>query len=130
MTLELQILGWAVLLAAVQLILYAIPANRELGTEVTAGPRDEGPVHLKGPPGRLQRAFLNHIEGLALFTPAAVVVAVGDASTAFTETCAVVYILARLAYVPAYVTGIMYLRSAVWAVGFLATVLMLLAALL
>lgn len=129
MTLELQVLGWAVVLAAVQLVLYAIPANMQLGVDYTAGPRDER-RELSGRAARLERAFRNHVEGLALFTPAVVVVVAADAASAFTGACAVTYLVARLVYVPCYALGVRFLRSIVWAVGFFATLLMLLAALL
>ena len=130
MTLELHVLGWATLLAVVQLLLYAVPANREIGSDYLAGPRDEG-VRLKGVrTARLQRAFNNHIEGLVLFAAATVVVVAGGKVSGFTHACALAYLAARIAYVPAYAWGLTPWRSVVWAVGFFATILMLLAALL
>ncbi|MEM1345443.1 MAG: MAPEG family protein [Pseudomonadota bacterium] len=128
MVVELQVLGWAVLLAAAQLVSFAIPANLQLGADYTAGPRDEK-RELSGIAARLQRAYLNHIEGLVLFGAAAVVVSYGYASTPQTEAAALTYLAARVAYVPAYVSGIPYLRSAIWAVGFGATLSMVVAAL-
>jgi uncharacterized MAPEG superfamily protein len=130
MTLELQILGWAGLVAVVQLMLYAVPANREVGSDYLAGPRDEGVTLANPRTGRLQRAFLNHVEGLVLFTIATVVVVLGEKSTAFTQGCALAYLGARLLYVPAYAFGWTPWRSVIWAVGFFATILMLLAALI
>ena len=129
MTLEIHILGLAALLAVVQLFLYAVPANREIGSDYLAGPRDEG-VTLKGRTARLQRAFQNHIEGLTLYAAAAVVATLGDASSLLTQACALAYLGARILYVPAYAFGWTPWRSVIWAVGFLATLLMLLAGLL
>lgn len=129
MPIELQALGWAVLLAALQLVAYAIPANRELGVRYTAGPRDET-RELSVVPGRLRRAFFNHMEGLALFTAAVTLVVLGDASSGVTEGCAIAYIAARVLYVPAYASGAPFIRSAIWAVGFLATITMTVVALL
>jgi uncharacterized MAPEG superfamily protein len=129
MTAELTTLALAALLAIVQLFLFAVPANLEIGTETLAGPRDEG-VTLKGTTGRLQRAFNNHIEGLMLFTIAVVVVTLGDKASGFTATMAWVYLLARIVYIPAYALGWTPWRSAIWAVGFFATLAMLIAALL
>jgi len=125
---ELQVLGWAVVLAALQLVLFAVPANLQVGPDYTAGPRDEARV-LTGVAGRLKRAFDNHVEGLALFTPSVLVVVYGYASTPATEAAAVTYLAARIVYVPAYVSGIPYLRSAIWAVGFGATLSMVASAL-
>lgn len=129
MAVELQVLGWATLLAVVQLFLYAVPANLTLGSGYLAGPRDER-RELTGRAARLQRAFLNHVEGLALFTPAVAVVVLGGQSGGFTEGCALVYLAARVAYVPLYALGVAPWRSAVWGVGFFATVAMLIAALI
>jgi uncharacterized MAPEG superfamily protein len=125
---EVTVLGWAVLLAAVQLVLFAVPANRQLGVAWTAGPRDEK-RELTGVPARLQRAFANHVEGLVLFTAAVATVTLGEASSPVTRTAAVVYLAARVLYVPAYAAGAPYLRSLIWAVGFFATVMMVVVAL-
>jgi len=128
MAAEVTALALAVLLAAGQLFLFAIPANLEVGSRYLAGPRDEG-VQLTGRTARLQRAFLNHIEGLVLFTAAVAVVMLSGRSSALTEGAAWVYLAARVAYVPCYWTGVAYLRSLVWALGFLATLAMVFAAL-
>ena len=56
-------------------------------------------------------------------------VTLGNQSTAVTQTCAWVYLIARVAYVPAYAFGLRPWRSAIWCAGFAATVLMLVAAL-
>jgi uncharacterized MAPEG superfamily protein len=50
-------------------------------------------------------------------------------TTPFTAACAFAYLGARLLYIPAYYLGLCPWRSLIWAVGFLATLLMLLAAL-
>ena len=78
---------------------------------------------------RLGRALTNHFEGLILFTIACLAVTLADKSTPFTAACAWAYLAARVLYIPAYYYGLRPWRSLIWAVGFLATVLMLLAAL-
>ncbi|NKI34099.1 MAPEG family protein [Wenzhouxiangella sp. XN79A] len=125
MPVELKVLGLAALLQAGQLILMAIPVNRQLGVGYTAGPRDE-PQQPTGIAGRLLRACDNHFEGLILFTIAVLVVVLGDRSDGWTAACAWVYLVARVLYVPAYAWGVFLLRSALWAVGFLATLALLL----
>ncbi len=128
MTTELTVLALAGLLQAVQFAAFSIAANLQVGPRVAMGPRDN-PPQLKGPAGRLQRAFNNHFEGLILFTLAAVVVTLGGQASAVTATCAWIYLAARILYVPAYVLGWVPWRSVIWAVGFAATMLMILAAL-
>ena len=130
MTPELHVLTLSALLAIVQLFLFAVPANREIGSDYLAGPRDEG-VSIKGKTtGRLQRAFNNHMEGLVLYAIAALVLTVADKVSLFTHLCALAYLGARILYVPAYAWGWTPWRSVIWGVGFMATLLMLLAALI
>ena len=130
MTAELTVLTLAGLLQALQFGVFAIPANKELGTGYTASPRDRAPSRsLTTRTGRLQRALNNHFEGLILFTLAVVVITLSGQSTWFTALCAWLYLGARILYVPAYALGLVPWRSAIWAVGFFATVLMLIMAL-
>ncbi len=128
MTAELTVLALAGLLQAVQFAAFSIAANLQVGPRVAMGPRDDVPP-LKGTAGRLHRALNNHFEGLILFTLAVVVVTLGGQASAVTATCAWIYLAARLLYVPAYVLGWVPWRSVIWAVGFAATMLMILAAL-
>ena len=131
MTPELTALTLAALLQVAQYTLFAIPANRELGMGYTSSARDRAPSRqLSTTTARLQRAMNNHFEGLILFTIAVVVVTLGQQSTATTQTAAWVYLAARIAYVPAYALGLRPWRSAIWFVGFLATLTLLIAALI
>ncbi|MFC3180886.1 MAPEG family protein [Cypionkella sinensis] len=131
MTPELTALALAGLLQAGQFALFAIPANMQLGTGYTSSPRDRPPSRqLSVVAGRLQRALNNHFEGLILFTLAVVVVTLGNQSSAVTQYAAYIYLAARVLYVPAYAFGLRPWRSGIWAVGFAATVTMILAALI
>lgn len=129
MSTEIQILGYAALLQFAQLIVMAVPVNLQLGPKYTAGPRDEE-RRASGVGGRLKRAMENHFEALVLFTIAVLVVEFAGASTALTVNCAWAYLIARILYVPAYVSGIYMLRTLIWAVGFFATLVMLVSTLL
>ncbi len=128
MTTELIILAYAALLQVAHFVIYSIAASLTLGLKVTAGPRDTMP-QITGMTGRLQRAFNNHFEVLLLFAIAVVVIEQSGQSTDITQTSAIVYLVARIAYVPAYLSGIYMLRSLIWFVGLGATVVMLFAAL-
>lgn len=130
MTPELTALTLAGLLQVVQYALFAIPANRELGVGYTSSARDRPPSRqLSITTARLQRALNNHFEALILFTLAVVVVTLGNQSTAVTQYAAWTFLGARLLYIPAYALGWRPWRSAVWGVGFLATLTMIVAAL-
>lgn len=131
MTPELTALALAGLLQAAQFILFATPANLELGTGYTSSPRDRPPSRqLSTVTARLQRALNNHFEGLILFTIAVLVVTLGNQSTPVTQYAAWTYLGARILYVPAYAMGLRPWRSAIWAIGFTATLVMLVAALI
>ncbi|MCA2012705.1 MAPEG family protein [Cereibacter sphaeroides] len=128
MTPELTALTLAVLLQGLQFALFSVTAQMEVGSKYAASPRDE-PRQLHGLAGRAQRAMNNHFEGLILFIAASLVVVAGDQSTGVTQAAAWTYLGARVLYVPAYLLGWTPWRSAIWFVGFLATMLMLIAAL-
>ncbi|MEX3314535.1 MAPEG family protein [Sulfitobacter sp. PS-8MA] len=131
MTPELTVLALAALLQGVQFVTYAVPANRDLGPGYTMSARDRAPSRaLSDRTARLGRALDNHFEGLILFGIAVGVVQMSGQNTAFTATCAWVYLIARILYVPAYAMGLRPHRSLIWIVGFAATMLMLLAALI
>ena len=131
MTPELTILTLAALLQVVQYALFAIPANMELGVGYTSSARDRPPSRLMTEKtARLQRAMNNHFEGLILFSIAVLVITFSDQGTAITGLCAWVYLFARIAYIPAYYFGWRPWRSIIWGLGFLATVAMLIMALI
>ena len=131
MTPELLSLTLAALLQVAQFALFAVPANMELGVGYTSSARDRPPSRQLSPmTARLQRAMNNHFEGLILFTIAVLVVTLSNQSTATTQFAAYAYLAARVAYIPAYAFGWRPWRSAIWFVGFLATLTMLVAALI
>jgi uncharacterized MAPEG superfamily protein len=131
MTPELTTLALAALLQAVQFTLFAIPANKELTPGYTSSARDKPPSRpMSITTARLQRALNNHFEALILFTIAVLVVSLGNQSTPVTQYAAYTYLVARVAYVPAYYLGWRPWRSAIWFVGFAATITMIVAALI
>jgi uncharacterized MAPEG superfamily protein len=131
MSVELTVLTLAALLQGLQFVLYAVPANREIGPGYTMSARDREPSRaLSDRTARLGRALDNHFEGLILFGIAVGVVQMSAQNTAFTAACAWVYLIARVLYVPAYALGLRPHRSLIWVIGFAATMLMLLAALI
>ncbi len=131
MTPELTALALSGLLQAAIFVPFSIRANRELGTGYTTSPRDRAPTKQISPlTGRLQRTLNNHFEGLILFTLAVVVVTLGNQSSAVTGYAAYTYLAARVLYIPAYALGWKPWRSAIWLVGFVATLTMIVAALI
>lgn len=125
---ELTVLGLAALLQAVQMGLAGWSMNRDVGAEWNAGPRDDTP-RLSALTGRLRRAVDNHFEGLILFAVAVILISRTGGGNGLTAACAWAYLLARIAYLPAYAFGWTPWRSLIWAVGFLATFTMIIYAL-
>jgi uncharacterized MAPEG superfamily protein len=129
MTPELTALTLAALLQCLQFMLYSVLAQKQVGSKYAASPRDE-PRQLTGYAGRAQRALNNHFEGLILFGIATMVLTYADKADSFTALFAVLYLIARILYLPAYLFGLTPWRSLIWFLGFLATLLMLIWALL
>ncbi len=131
MTPELTALTLAAVLQCLQFAAYSVRANLDVGPGYAMSARDRDPNRPLSPlGGRLQRAMNNHFEGLTLFTIAVVVITLSEQSNALTATCAWIYLAARIAYVPAYALGLSPWRSVVWMVGFAATLVMLISALI
>ncbi len=128
MAAETTALALAALLQAAQIGIAAVSLNRDVGAKWNAGPRDTQP-ELSDRTGRLRRAVNNHFEGLILFTIAVVVVTLSDAGSPLTVLCAWLYLAARVLYVPAYALGWSPWRSVIWGVGFVATMVMIVAGL-
>lgn len=111
----------AVLLAFVQLALYAVCANLDHGPRYALSPRDHAPRRPASVmTGRLRRAYQNHLETLPLFAIAVLVAHVSATAGATTALASQIYIAARIVYIPCYVWGIPGLRSLVWSVAALA----------
>lgn len=136
MTPELTALALAALLQAAQFALVSATANYQLGVAKTASPRDHkrlgGPLEaqLNTRNARLFRAMNNHFEALIRFTIAVVVVTLSGQSGPVSAAAGYTYLAARVAYVPAYYFGLVPWRSLIYFVGFAATFVMILSALI
>ncbi len=129
MTPELTALALAALLQVVQLVLYSIAGQKQVGTKAAMKPRDEA-VELTGMAGRLKRAMDNHFEGLILFGIAVMVITYSGQNDGTTAIACAIYLAARVLYIPAYAFGWVPWRSVIWAVGLFATLYLLIAALM
>lgn len=126
MSLELTCLALAGLLWAGQLAHVALRANLEIGTRYFLSPRDDPPPKPLSPgTARLKRAYDNHQEALLLFGVAVTAITLADKSTPLTGALALVYLGARLAFVPAYLLGWQPWRSVFFGIGYLCSILLL-----
>jgi len=67
--------------------------------------------------GRAERAARNTLENFVLFAALALVAQAAGATSARVTQGAEVFFWARLVYIPVYLAGIPFLRTAVWAVS-------------
>lgn len=119
---ELRLLGVASLVGIIQLFWGAASAQQQRGADWAIGTRDEPkPVH--GVPARLQRALANYGETFAIFAASLLGALLMHGPTWMTLTGAWLYVLARIAYVPLYASGVPKLRTAVWLLSILGILL-------
>lgn len=87
------------------------------------GDRDE-PPELSVVAGRLERAKNNMLEALPVFLALALLALVKGGDTTSVAHAATIFLMARVIYVPAYLSGIPMLRSLAWLAGVAALVMM------
>ncbi len=106
---------WVLVLYAVQIFLQETACYR-FNLWRIMGNRDD-PPHKSAIAGRLERAKDNLLEALPFFITltALDLIMLDDLSAA--SDGALIFLAARIAYVPAYVSGIPVLRSLIWLVA-------------
>lgn len=129
MTSELNILALYGLYTALVLLAQVTGAQSQLGMGYLLSSRDEHRT-LTGITARLDRALTNSITAMVLFAPAILLLQAKGAFTPSTLTAAQVFLAARVLYVPAYGFGLTGLRTLLWIVGFAATAVLYLIALI
>lgn len=129
MTHELAALAACALIHVVIMAMAQQRLTRDAGVEKNTSPRDDMP-ELSRDTKRLRRALDNHVENIGLFITAVVLVQFTGQNSWFTALCAWTYVGARALYVPAYLYGWAPWRSLIFTLGLLATLTMIVAAVL
>jgi uncharacterized MAPEG superfamily protein len=114
MTTELGILAWGCVLALLHILVAVRFKTRQYGTKWNMGARD---AELPAPEpvvGRLARAQANFFETFPLYAAAAIIVSVAHLNDRWTAAGAILWIAARLVYLPLYAFGVAYVRTIVW----------------
>lgn len=127
MTLEIQMLAWAMALGLIHLLIDATLGTAQRGLKWNVGPRDGEPAPLVGIAGRVHRALLNFLETFPFFAAAVLAVLVTGRISAATALGVKLYFWARVAYLPVYAAGIPYLRTLIWAVSMVGIIEVLIA---
>ena len=125
MGIELQMLVWSIALALVLLVLAVLASISQRGIPWALGPRDGTPALLSGLAGRLDRSFRNMIETFPLFAAAVLAVVATSHTSENTALGAQLYFWGRVAYVPGYLLGIPFVRTAIWGVSMAGVVLVM-----
>jgi uncharacterized MAPEG superfamily protein len=128
MNLELAMLAASCALCLVQIVIASHAASLQRGYRWTASARDAEVPPLTGVAGRLERALRNFLETFPVFVAAVLVVHVMGREGPLSAWGAVLYVAARLVYLPLYAAGVPLVRSLVWNVASVGIVLLLLAA--
>jgi len=117
----------AIVLGFVHLIAASHAASLQRSYRWTAGARDETLPPLTGVAGRLARASANFAETFPYFAALVLAVEVTGQRDAYSYWGVVLYVGARVAYLPLYAFGVFLVRSLVWNVATAGIVLLLVA---
>ena len=94
-------------------------------SESPLGPRDhQAPLTVVG--GRAERALANMHEALPVFLALALMNMIVGTAAATAITGAWVFFIARLLYVPAYLSGVPVIRTLIWVAAWVGLVMMVL----
>ncbi len=124
MSLELTMLLWTAILAAVQMLIAASGTSLQFGLPWAVGNRETTPP-LTGWAGRALRAHRNMLESLVLFAILILITEVTNKNNYMTGLGAQIFFWSRLAYAIIYIIGIPWLRTLVWAASFVGLILIL-----
>ena len=104
--------------------LVGLALKRAAGNAWSVGPRDT-PVPLAPVHGRLRRAFDNLLESAPVFLALVLVAHLAGRIGPLVEAGIALFLAGRLAFLPAYASGIPWLRTLFWYVAGLGLVLIL-----
>jgi uncharacterized MAPEG superfamily protein len=125
MNIELSVLAWGCVLALVHVFAAVRFKTRQYGTKWNVGARDDELPPPQPIVGRLARAQANFYETFPLYAAAAIIVSVAHLGNRWTAIGALLWIGARIVYLPLYAAGVPYLRTAAWAVSLVGIVMVL-----
>lgn len=124
MSIDLWMLFGAVILGLVHLGAASMAFKAQVGNAYTVGARDEGkqPARVAG---RLERAQRNFGETFPLFVAVVLAVHVTGKANGWSAIGAELYLCGRIAYLPAYASGLPWIRTIFWQVATVGLVLVL-----
>lgn len=115
MTTELTVLAWGCVLAFVHILAAGQAKTRQYGSKWNVGARDEELPPPSPVVGRLMRAQANFFETFPLLIAAVAIVSIAGLGNRMTALGAMIWLGARVAYLPLYALGVPVVRSLAWA---------------
>jgi uncharacterized MAPEG superfamily protein len=117
MTTELSVLAWGCVLALVHIFVAVRFKTRQYGTKWNMGARDEELPAPQPIVGRLARAQANFLETFPVMAAAILIVSVADLETRMTALGALLWLGARVIYLPLYAAGVPKVRTVIFIVS-------------
>jgi len=114
MTTELVVLAWGCILGLVHIFAAVRVKTRQYGTAWNMGARDEALPPPKPLVGRLARAQANYFETFPIVAAAILIVYTAGVHDRLTALGAIIWLIARIVYLPIYALGIPIVRTALF----------------
>ena len=125
MTIELSVLAWGCVLAIVHIFVAVRFKTRQYGTKWNVGARDEDLPPPSPMVGRLARAQANYLETFPIAAAAILIVWAADLESVWTAAGALLWLGARIVYLPLYAAGVPVVRTIVFALSIVGLALLL-----
>ncbi|GBR53733.1 hypothetical protein AA106555_1412 [Neokomagataea thailandica NBRC 106555] len=125
MKVEVGVIAGVILLALVNIFWASIARTKQYGTQWNVGARDGDTPPLNPFPARLKRAQENLFETLPLFLGAILTALAVNHTGWKTQWGGILYLGARVAYLPIYAAGIPVIRTLIFFVSLIGLLLVL-----
>jgi uncharacterized MAPEG superfamily protein len=125
MTTELSVLAWGCVLALLHIFIAVRFKTRQYGTSWNVGARDAELPPPQPIVGRLARAQANFFETFPIIAAAILIVTVADLESRWTAAGALLWLGARIVYLPLYAAGVPVVRTIVFLVSIVGIALVL-----
>ena len=124
-SIELRILAWGCLLALIHVFAAGQVRTKQYGTKWNMGARDEDLPPPSPLVGRMERAQANFFETFPIVAAAILMIEATHRTSATTMLGAMLWLGARVIYLPLYAAGIPVVRSVAFMVSMVGIVMLL-----
>ncbi len=125
MAIELTILAWGCVLALVHVLAAGRARTNQYGTKWNVGARDETMPEPTPQVGRLERAQSNYFETFPIVAAAILIDAVAGLFSQWTAIGAMLWLAARIIYLPLYAAGIPVVRTLIFLASIVGVLMLL-----